>query len=101
MELEGLPDERLHCIFAFTDWEPTREERTRRNKKPLTLKQKAVFRAITKHIAEHRSGSTKSKLMGAMGQWGNGASEPDDHEWLSGDLDKKELDSPSGWRAPD
>ena len=61
MELEGLPDERLHCIFVFTDWEPTREERTRRNKKPLTLKQKAVFRAITKHCVFQTKAATDSR----------------------------------------
>ena len=67
MELEGVPDERHHCIFVYTDREPTREELKRRNKEPLTLKQKTVFRAIRKHVDEHGSGPTKSEVMRAMG----------------------------------
>ena len=67
MELEGIPDEHHECIFGYTDREPTRDERRRRNKEPLTLKQKAVFRAIRRHIAEHGSGPRKSELMRAMG----------------------------------
>ena len=67
MELEGIPDEGDNCIYVYTDREPTREERRRRNKEPLTLKQKAVFRAIRKHISEHDSGPTKSEIMRAMG----------------------------------
>ena len=67
MELEGIPDEHHECIFGYTDREPTRDERRRRNKEPLTLKQKAVFRAIRRHIAEHGSGPRKSEVMRAMG----------------------------------
>ena len=67
MELEDIPDERHHCIFVYTDREPTREELRRRNKEPLTLKQKAVFRAIREHIGEHGCGPTKSEVMRAMG----------------------------------
>ena len=67
MELEGIPDEHHECIFGYTDREPTRDERRRRNKEPLTLKQKAVFRAIRKHIVEHGSGPRKSEIMRAMG----------------------------------
>ena len=67
MELEGIPDESDNCVFVYTDREPTREERTRRNKEPLTLKQKMVFRAIRKHIAEHGSGPTKTEIKRAMG----------------------------------
>ena len=67
MELEGIPDEHHVCIVGYTDREPTRDERRRRNKEPLTLKQKAVFRAIRKHIAEHGSGPKKSQVMRAMG----------------------------------
>ena len=67
MELEGVPDERDNCILVYTDREPTREERRRRSKDPLTLKQKAVFRAIRRHLDEHGSGPTKSELMRAMG----------------------------------
>ena len=67
MELEGIPDERDNCIYVYTDREPTRDERRRRNKEPLTLKQKAVFRAIRKHISENGSGPTKSEIMRAMG----------------------------------
>lgn len=67
MELEGIPDETDHCIFVYTDREPSHEERTRRNKEPLTLKQKTVFREIRKHICEHGRGPTKSEVMRAMG----------------------------------
>ena len=67
MELEGTPEERHHCIFAYTDREPTREELRQRNKEPLSLKQKAVFRAIRDHIAEHGGGPTKTELMQIMG----------------------------------
>ena len=67
MELEGIPDEHHECIVGYTDREPTREERRRRNKEPLTLKQKAVFRAIRSRIAEHGSGPKKSEVMRAMG----------------------------------
>ena len=67
MELEGVPDERHNCIFVYTDREPTREERRRRSKEPLTLKQKTVFRAIRKHVDEHGCGPTKSEVMRAMG----------------------------------
>lgn len=67
MGLEGVPDERDNCIFVYTDRDPTREERRRRNKEPLTLKQKTVFRAIRKHVDEHGCGPTKSELMRAMG----------------------------------
>ncbi|MCY3817870.1 MAG: hypothetical protein OXH52_00700 [Gammaproteobacteria bacterium] len=38
MELEGIPDDRDNCIFVYTDRKPTREERARRKKEPLTLK---------------------------------------------------------------
>ena len=54
LELGPIPDEHHESIFGYTDREPTRDERRRRNKEPLTLKQKAVFRAIRKHTAEHR-----------------------------------------------
>ena len=67
MELEGVPDERHNCIFVYTDREPTREERRRRSKEPLTLKQKTVVRAIRKHVDEHGCGPTKSEVMRAMG----------------------------------
>ena len=67
MELEGIPDEHHECIFGYTDREPTRDARRRRNKEPLTRTQKAVFRAIRKHIAEHGSGPKKSEVMRAMG----------------------------------
>ena len=67
MDLEGCPNEHDNCIFAHTDRGPTPEERRRRNKEPLTLKQKAVFRAIRIHISEHGSGPTKSQVMRAMG----------------------------------
>ena len=67
MELEGTPDEHHPCIFGYTDREPTREERRRRSKEPLTLKQKAVFRAIRRHTAEHSRGPKKSEVMRAMG----------------------------------
>ena len=67
MELDGSPDGHHPCIFAYTDREPTREERRQRSKEPLTLKQKAVFRAIRKHTAEHSRGPKKSELMRAMG----------------------------------
>lgn len=55
------------CIFGYTNREPTRDERRRRNKEPLTVKQKAVFRAIRKHIAEHGKGPKKSEVIRAMG----------------------------------
>ena len=67
MELDGSPDEHHQCIFGYTDREPTRDERRQRNKEPLTVKQKAVFRAIRKHIAEHGKGPKKSEVMRAMG----------------------------------
>lgn len=67
MELEGIPEKHHEYIFGYTDREPTREERRLRNKEPLTLKQKAVFRAIRQHIADHGSGPRKSEVMRAMG----------------------------------
>lgn len=67
MELEGVPDEDHEWIYGRTDREPTRDERRRRSKEPLTLKQKAVFRAIRKHIADHGSGPKKREVMRAMG----------------------------------
>ena len=67
MELEGVPGEHHEWIYGHTDREPTRDERIRRRKEPLTLKQKAVFQAIRKHIADHGSGPRKREVMRAMG----------------------------------
>ena len=67
MQLEGRPDERHPCIFGYTDRAPTREERRLRNKEPLTVKQKAVFRTIREHIRKHGRGPRKSDVIRAMG----------------------------------
>ena len=67
MQLEGRPDERHPSIFGYTDRAPTREERRLRNKEPLTVKQKAVFRTIREHIRKHGRGPRKSDVIRAMG----------------------------------
>ena len=67
MTMEGALEDDHRCVFARTDRCPTRQEIRQRHKEPLTLKQKAVFRALKAHIAEHGRVPTKRELAGAMG----------------------------------
>ena len=67
MTMEGVPEDEHRCVFARTDRCPTRQEIRQRDKEPLTLKQKAVFRALEAHIAERGRVPTKTELARAMG----------------------------------
>ena len=67
MEMEGSTDEDDAFIYAYTDRFPTREERMRREKEPLTVKQKKIFRAIEQYIERNERGPTKTELAKIMG----------------------------------
>ena len=67
MEVEGIPDEGDTCIYAYTDRPPTRDERKQREKGPLTLKQKRIFRAIKQYVESNGRGPTKREVMRLAG----------------------------------
>lgn len=67
MEIEGRLNLTDTYIYAYTDSFPTREERRRREKEPLTVKQKRAFRAISQYIARNGRGPTKTELARILG----------------------------------
>ena len=67
MEMEGIPDEGDPYIYAYTDRPPTKHERKQREKEPLTLKQKRIFRAIKEYIESNGRGPTKREVMRLAG----------------------------------
>ena len=67
MEMEGIPDEEDTSIYAYTDRPPTKHERKQREKDPLTLKQKQIFRAIKKYVETNGRGPTKREVMRIVG----------------------------------
>ena len=67
MEKEGVPYEEDTYIYAYSDRPPTRDERKQREKEPLTLKQKRIFRAIKKYVENIGRGPTKREVMRLAG----------------------------------
>ena len=67
MQIEGTTNENDETIYAYTDRSPTIEERKRREKDPLTLKQKITFREIKKFIYLNNEGPTKTELTKTLG----------------------------------
>lgn len=67
MALDGdLRDTDMY-VYAFTDREPTMEERRQRAREVLTVKQKRVFSAIWKHVRLNGKAPTQAQLMRSMG----------------------------------
>ena len=67
MELVGSAQTTDMCVYAYTDREPTMNERRKRSKDPLTVKQKRVFNSIKEHVLTHGDAPTQSQLMRVMG----------------------------------
>lgn len=67
MELDGNPQGTDMYVYAYTDREPTVEERRKRPKEVLTVKQKRVFNAIKAHMDRIGRVPTQAELMRAMG----------------------------------
>ena len=67
MEIEGCINKNNNTIFAYTDRFPTIDERKRREKEPLTLKQKIAFRAIKGFVDTNGVGPTKTQAMKILG----------------------------------
>ena len=67
MEMEGVPDEGDPYIYAYTDRPPTKHERKQREKEPLTLKQKRIFRTIKGYVESNGKGPTKREVMRIVG----------------------------------
>ena len=67
MEIEGTTNENDFTIYAYTDRPPTIGEIRKREKCPLTLKQKRAFRKIRKFIQDNNRGPTKTELMKILG----------------------------------
>ena len=67
MKIEGNTDRNDATIFVYTDRPPTMAERKRRDKDPLSLKQKIVFRAIEAFEETNGKGPTKTELMKILG----------------------------------
>ena len=61
MVLEGVPSDDDTYTYVFVDRSPTRQERERREKEPLTVKQKQLFRKIRKYADERGRGPTRSE----------------------------------------
>lgn len=67
MEIDGTLRADDVGIYVYTDRAPTKRERSRREREPLTVKQKRVFRAIKEHAEHNGRGPTKTELMRIMG----------------------------------
>ena len=67
MRIEGTTNENDETIYAYTDRPPTIGERRKREKYPLTLKQKLAFRAIKIFIHHNNKGPTKTELVIILG----------------------------------
>ena len=67
MRLEGATYPTDATIYVYTDRHPTRDEKRRRAKEVLTVKQKRVYRAIRCYLSEHGKGPTKVELARIMG----------------------------------
>ena len=67
MEMEGISDEKDPYIYAYTDRPPTKHERKQREKDPLTLKQKRIFRVIKEYVDSNGRGPTKREVMRLAG----------------------------------
>ena len=67
MRIEGTANENDETIYAYTDRPPTIGERRKREKYPLTLKQKLAFRAIKNFIHNNNKGPTKTELVKILG----------------------------------
>ena len=67
MEMEGIPGKEDTYIYAYTDRPPTRDERKQREKEPLTIKQKRIFRAIKEYVESNGRGPTKREVMRIAG----------------------------------
>ena len=67
MEMEGIPDEEDTSIYVYTDRPPTKHERKLREKEPLTIKQKRIFRAIKEYVESNGRGATKREVMRIAG----------------------------------
>ena len=61
MVLEGVPSDDDNYIYVFVDRSPTRQERAQREKEPLTIKQKQLFRKIRKYAEGRGRGPTRSE----------------------------------------
>ena len=67
MEMEGIPDEEDTSIYVYTDRPPTKHERKQREKEPLTIKQKRIFRAIKEYVETNGRGPIKREVMRLAG----------------------------------
>ena len=67
MEMEGNTSEGDEEIYAYTDRYPTKDERRQREKEPLTLKQKRIFRIIKEYVTCNERGPTKRDVMRIAG----------------------------------
>ena len=67
MRIEGTTNENDETIHAYTDRPPTIGERRKREKYPLTLKQKLAFKAIKNFIHHNNKGPTKTELAKILG----------------------------------
>ena len=67
MEIDGILCVEDVGIYVYTDRAPTMEERRRREREPLTVKQKRVLRAIREFAIRNGRGPTKTELMKTMG----------------------------------
>ncbi|MDE0006146.1 MAG: hypothetical protein OXQ29_25940 [Rhodospirillaceae bacterium] len=67
MEIEGTLRVDDVGIYVYTDRAPTKLERRRRERDPLTVKQKRVFRAIKEYVERNGRGPTKTELMRIVG----------------------------------
>ena len=86
--MEGIPDEGDPYIYAYTDRPPTKDERKQREKEPLTLKQKRIFRAIKEYVESNGRGPTKRGSNEALR-----TSKPSNHIQILGYPRQKELDN--------
>lgn len=67
MVLEGTPSDDDTTIYVYVDRPPTRQERARREKEPLTIKQKQLFRKIRRYVEQHGRGPTRSECVRMSG----------------------------------
>ena len=67
MEIEGTTNETDDTIYVYTDRPPTIGERRKRQKCPLTLKQKVVFRSLINFINNNNEEPTKTDLFKILG----------------------------------
>ena len=67
MVLEGTPIDDDNTIYVHVDRSPTRQERSRREREPLTIKQKQLFRKIRRYAEKHGRGPTRSECVRMSG----------------------------------